>query len=147
MNCPPVLPREQAVRHAEIRRLALAVGQARQQLRDNRAQLLAIAEDIKPGGGGTAVAPAPSSLLGGKIAGIGLAGLTQFLAVAATAAVTLLVTRPSGLPPGTYKAIPVLVAWFVLGFAFHSLLYGSLGSLASRTEEAQAAAGRSLPCS
>ena len=46
-----------------------------------------------------------SSLLGGKIAGIGLAGLTQFLAVAATAAVTLLVTRPSGLPPGTYTAI------------------------------------------
>jgi ABC-2 type transport system permease protein len=61
--------------------------------------------------------------------------------VAATAAVTLLVTRPSGLPPGTYTAIPMLVAWFVLGFAFYSLLYGSLGSLASRTEEAQAAAG------
>ena len=82
-----------------------------------------------------------SSLLGGKIAGIGLAGLTQFLAVAATAAVTLLVTRPSGLPPGTYTAIPMLVVWFVLGFAFYSLLYGSLGSLASRTEDAQAAAG------
>ena len=40
---------EQAVRHAEIRRLALAVGQARQQLRDNRAQLLDIVEDIAPG--------------------------------------------------------------------------------------------------
>jgi ABC-2 type transport system permease protein len=83
----------------------------------------------------------PSSLLGGKIAGIGLAGLTQFLAVAATAAVTLRLTRPSGLPPGTYTAIPMLVVWFVLGFAFYSLLYGSLGSLASRTEDAQAAAG------
>ena len=31
--------------------------------------------------------------------------------------------------------------WFVLGFAFYSTLYGSLGSLASRTEDAQAAAG------
>jgi len=41
--------REQAVRQAEIRRLALALGQARQQLTDNRAQLLAIAEDIAPG--------------------------------------------------------------------------------------------------
>ena len=82
----------------------------------------------------------PSSLLGGKIAGIGLAGLTQFLAVAATAAVTLLLTRPSGLPPGTYTAIPMLVVWFVLGFAFYSLLYGSLGSLASRIADAQAAA-------
>jgi len=83
----------------------------------------------------------PSSLLGGKIAGIGLAGLTQFLTVAATAAITLLVIRPSGLPPGTYTAIPMLVVWFVLGFAFYSLLYGSLGSLASRIEDAQAAAG------
>ncbi len=29
----------------------------------------------------------------------------------------------------------------MLGFAFYSTLYGSLGSLASRTEDAQAAAG------
>jgi ABC-2 type transport system permease protein len=35
----------------------------------------------------------------------------------------------------------MLVVWFVLGFAFYSVLYGSLGSLASRTEDAQAAAG------
>ena len=83
----------------------------------------------------------PSSLLGGKIVGIGLAGLAQFAAVAAAAVGTLLVTRPSGLPPGTYAAIPMLVAWFVLGYAFYSVLYGSLGSLASRTEDAQAAAG------
>ena len=82
----------------------------------------------------------PSSLLGGKIAGIGLAGLAQFLAVAAAATGTLLVTRPSGLPAGTYSAIPMLVVWFMLGYAFYSMLYGSLGSLASRTEDAQAAA-------
>ncbi len=34
----------------------------------------------------------------------------------------------------------MLVVWFVLGYAFYSMLYGSLGSLASRTEDAQAAA-------
>jgi ABC-2 type transport system permease protein len=83
----------------------------------------------------------PSSLLGGKIAGIGLAGLAQFAAVAAAAVATLLVTRPSGLPPGTYTAIPMLVLWFVVGYAFYSMLMGSLGALASRTEDAQAAAG------
>ena len=83
----------------------------------------------------------PSSLLGGKIAGIGLAGLAQFLAVATAAVATLLITRPSGLPAGTVTAIPMLVVWFVLGFAFYSLLYGSLGSLASRSEDAQTAAG------
>jgi transposase len=41
--------REQAVRQAEIRRLALAVGQARQQLMDNRTQLQAIVDDVAPG--------------------------------------------------------------------------------------------------
>jgi transposase len=41
--------REHAIRQAEIRRLALALGQAREQLKDNRTQLLAIVEDIAPG--------------------------------------------------------------------------------------------------
>ena len=41
--------REQAVRQAEIRRLAVALGQARTQLKDNHAQLLAIVDDLAPG--------------------------------------------------------------------------------------------------
>jgi transposase len=41
--------REQAIRQAEIHRLALALGQARRQLKDNRAQLQAIVKDIAPG--------------------------------------------------------------------------------------------------
>jgi transposase len=41
--------REHAVRQAEIARLALALGQARHQLKDNRAQLQAIVDDIAPG--------------------------------------------------------------------------------------------------
>lgn len=41
--------RDQAVRHSEIRRLALAVQQARLELATNRKQLLAIVEDIAPG--------------------------------------------------------------------------------------------------
>src|SRR5215472_3261971 len=46
---PAHASREHAVRQAEIRRLALAPGQARQQLKDNRQQLLAIVDDIAPG--------------------------------------------------------------------------------------------------
>ena len=46
---PAQASRDQAVRQAEIRRLALALGQARRQLKDNSAQLLAIVEDIAPG--------------------------------------------------------------------------------------------------
>jgi transposase len=46
---PAQASREQAVRQAEIGRLALALAQARSQLKDNRAQLLAIVDDIAPG--------------------------------------------------------------------------------------------------
>ena len=46
---PADASRERAVRQAEIRRLALALGHARRQLKDNRAQLLAIVENIAPG--------------------------------------------------------------------------------------------------
>jgi transposase len=46
---PAAASREHAVRQAEICRLALALGQAREQLKDNRSQLLAIADDISPG--------------------------------------------------------------------------------------------------
>ena len=45
---PAQASRGQAVRHGEIGRLALALGQARSQLKDNRARLLAIAGDIAP---------------------------------------------------------------------------------------------------
>jgi len=46
---PAQANREQAVRQAEITRLALALRQTRCQLKDNHAQLLAIVEDIAPG--------------------------------------------------------------------------------------------------
>jgi transposase len=46
---PAHASREQAVRQTEIARLALALGQARCQLKDNRSQLLAIVDDLAPG--------------------------------------------------------------------------------------------------
>jgi transposase len=46
---PADASREQAVRQAEIGRLALALCQGRHQLKDNRARLLAIVDDIAPG--------------------------------------------------------------------------------------------------
>ena len=46
---PVQASREHAVRQGEIARLADALAQARRQLKDNRAQLLAIADDLAPG--------------------------------------------------------------------------------------------------
>lgn len=34
-----------------------------------------------------------------------------------------------------------VVVWFVLGYALYAMVYGALGSLASRTEDAQSVAG------
>ena len=48
-DLPAHASREHAIRQAEIARLALCLGQARGQLKDNRNQLLAIVEDLAPG--------------------------------------------------------------------------------------------------
>jgi len=48
-DLPAHASREQAIRQAEIARLALAIGQARGQLKDNHTQLLAIVDDLAPG--------------------------------------------------------------------------------------------------
>ncbi|HEU4423321.1 MAG TPA: ABC transporter permease [Pilimelia sp.] len=81
----------------------------------------------------------PADLLAGKVLGIGLLGISQFLALAAVAAVTLQIVRPPNLPAGTPGLIAIVVLWFILGYSFYSVLYGALGSLASRTEDAQTA--------
>ena len=48
-EAPARAGRDQIVRQAEIRRLALALGQVGRELKENRAQLLAIVDDITPG--------------------------------------------------------------------------------------------------
>lgn len=78
-------------------------------------------------------------LLAGKVAGIGLLGIGQFATLAVVAAVGLQVFDPPNLPPATLSLIVGVLIWFVLGYAFYSVLYGALGALASRVEDAQAA--------
>jgi ABC-2 type transport system permease protein len=80
-----------------------------------------------------------SRLLAGKVAGIGLLGIGQFVALGVIAAVTLQIVRPPDLPPTTLPMIGGIVMWFVLGYAFYSVLYGAFGALASRVEDAQTA--------
>ncbi|HVB44595.1 MAG TPA: ABC transporter permease [Streptosporangiaceae bacterium] len=81
----------------------------------------------------------PGDLLVGKVAGIGLLGLTQFAALGAAAAAVLEIIRPPNLPATTLPLIAGVVVWFILGYGFYSMLYGAFGALASRPEDAQAA--------
>ena len=78
----------------------------------------------------------PSELFVGKIAGIGLAGLAQLglIAVAALVAMAFSATPSAETAPTT---IVWIVLWFSLGYAFYAVLYGTVGSLISRQEEAE----------
>ena len=81
------------------------------------------------------------NLLAGKIAGIGLLGLAQ-MAVTALAALVAVTTLDSvDMPAARGSVIAWAVVWFVLGYALFATVFGALGSLASRTEDAQSVTG------
>jgi ABC-2 type transport system permease protein len=89
-------------------------------------------------------------LVVGKVAGIGLAGLTQTVAILAPALVAIVLEDPvarailgpgssvapslAGLSPGLIAAF---LAFFILGFTLYALIYAAAGSLVSRAEDLQ----------
>ncbi len=83
----------------------------------------------------------PWELLAGKVIGIGLLGLVQFALLAAVALGALAFVDLPTVPASAYPMVGAVFVWFLLGYAFYSVAYGSLGSLASRMEDAQSAIG------
>jgi ABC-2 type transport system permease protein len=81
------------------------------------------------------------ALLGGKVVGIGLLGFAQLAVTALAALAASMVTDSLDLPAVSGGVLAWVLVWFVLGYALYAMVYGALGSLASRTEDAQAAAG------
>ena len=79
----------------------------------------------------------PRQLLAGKIAGIGLLGIVQLACIATFAIVLSLVTGALELPGTAVGIALVVLAWFVMGFAFYAGLFAVSGSLVSRMEELQ----------
>ena len=89
-------------------------------------------------------------LLGGKVVGVGAAGLTQYAAILVPAVGVLLLQAPlarlllgegaSDGPPLAGLTGGILLAFgvfFLLGFALSALLYAAAGSLVSRQEDVQ----------
>ena len=76
------------------------------------------------------------SLLAGKVAGIGLIGLGQFVLTAVAALVATLAVESVDIPAISGDVLAWVVVWFVLGYAVYAMFYGAFGSLASRTEDA-----------
>jgi ABC-2 type transport system permease protein len=79
----------------------------------------------------------PRQLLAGKIAGIGLLGIVQLVGIATYAIVLSFVTGALELPGTAVGIALVVLAWFVMGFAFYAGLFAVSGSLVSRMEELQ----------
>jgi ABC-2 type transport system permease protein len=89
-------------------------------------------------------------LVVGKVAGIGLAGLTQTISILAPALTVIVLEDPlaraflgpassvapslAGLSPGLIAAF---LGFFVLGFVLYALIYAAAGSLVSRAEDLQ----------
>jgi ABC-2 type transport system permease protein len=81
------------------------------------------------------------SLLAGKITGIGLLGLAQLALTALVALVAVTMTDAAEIPAVRGSVLAWVVVWFVLGYALYATVFGALGALASRPEDAQSAAG------
>jgi ABC-2 type transport system permease protein len=95
-------------------------------------------------------AASPRQLVVGKVVGIGLAGMLQFVAVVVPALAVLIVEdRIAAAVLGTTESVgpslavltPGLLAaygaFWVLGFVLYSLIYAAAGSLVSRPEDLQ----------
>ncbi|MFI7676195.1 ABC transporter permease [Actinophytocola sp. NPDC049390] len=81
----------------------------------------------------------PGQQLGGKVAGLGLAGLVQLLVVGA---VGLLVALATKVLVSTGVAVAAFVwglVWYLLGFLLYATVFAAVGVRVSRQEDVQAA--------
>jgi len=88
------------------------------------------------------------TVLGGVLAMLAglLRDLTQLAAspsglTALAALIAITLVDAVDVPAARGAVIAWAIVWFVLGFALYAMVYGALGSLASRTEDAQSVAG------
>jgi ABC-2 type transport system permease protein len=81
------------------------------------------------------------ALLAGKIAGIGLLGLAQIGVTALAALIAAAAVRSVDVSAVRGPVLAWALIWFMLGYALYATVFGALGSLGSRVEDAQAVAG------
>ena len=82
----------------------------------------------------------PVELLAGKVIGIGLLGLLQLLALGGAILVAVQAVDIADLPDLAnigVRVVVTVVAWYVLGYTFYSVVYAAAGALVSRQEDVQ----------
>lgn len=83
----------------------------------------------------------PRELLAGKIVGLGLLGLGQFVLVLAVGLIGANVLDTVDLPHVTAGWVALIALWFLLGYAFYACLYAVAGAVVSRQEDLQSSTG------
>lgn len=76
-------------------------------------------------------------LLAGKVIGIGLVGLAQFTAVAASGLAAALLSGQVDLPAATVPTLIFTILYFILGYVFYGCAFAVAGSIVSRQEDSQ----------
>ena len=77
----------------------------------------------------------PRHLLAGKILGVGVLGLALLVIPGAAALAAGSLAGGAGLPSAAPKAVALILLWFVLGYAFYSVVFAAVGALVSRQED------------
>jgi ABC-2 type transport system permease protein len=79
----------------------------------------------------------PGQLLTGKVAGLGLVGLLQLLAVGVVGLVVALASGVLTSPGPAVAAFAWGLLWYVLGFLLYAMVFAALATLVSRQEDVQ----------
>ena len=80
----------------------------------------------------------PTTLLGGKLIGLGVLAVLQMLILTLGVIVALLFTDGLTVPSGVWSAVPLMLLTFVFGFGFYATGFAAAGSMVPRVEDAQA---------
>jgi len=81
----------------------------------------------------------PSTLLAGKVLGLGILAVTQMLVIVVGLVIGLSLVSTVEIPGSVWGSVPVFVATFLLGFGFYATAFAALGSIVSRQEDATSA--------
>jgi ABC-2 type transport system permease protein len=81
------------------------------------------------------------SLLAGKIIGIGTLGLAQIAALSVVVLTAAALVDSVDIPTVRPAVLAWAVVWFLFGYALYATVYGTLGALAARTEDASSVTG------
>ncbi|MDT0275768.1 ABC transporter permease [Blastococcus goldschmidtiae] len=77
----------------------------------------------------------PWQLLAGKILGLGLLALGQIVAIGVVAVAAALAFDVVDVPGDLISTVAVVIAWFVLGYAWYAAVFAVAASLVSRQED------------